>query len=106
MKKILIISFLLGSFAISSQAQFLMKSNTHILRAGDQHYFNITNNVDPGLAGANLLWDFSNLEQKSTLTSYMYNAYTSANSIDIPEANTILEEFETKFYFKTSSDKF
>jgi len=105
MKKILIISFLFGSFAISSQAQFLMKSNTHILRAGDEHYFNITNNVDPGIAGPYQVWDFSNLESKSTLTSYMYSAYTSANSIDIPESNTVLEEFETKFYFKTTGDK-
>jgi hypothetical protein len=79
-----------------------MNSNTHILRAGDEHYFNIANNVDPGLSGHNQVWDFSNLEQKSTLTSYMYSAYTSANSTDIPEANTILEEFETKFYFKIS----
>ncbi|NOQ25021.1 MAG: T9SS type A sorting domain-containing protein [Bacteroidales bacterium] len=105
MKKILIISFLLGSFAISSQAQFLMKSNTHILRAGDEHYFNLTNNVDPGIAGPYQVWDFSGLESKSKLTSYMYNAYSSDNSIDIPEANTVLEEFETKFYFKTLSDK-
>ena len=70
MKKILIISILFGSFAISSQAQFLMKSNTHILRAGDEHYFNITNNVDPGLSGPYQVWDFSHLEQKSTLTIY------------------------------------
>lgn len=104
MKKILIFSILFGSFALSSQAQFLMKSNSHILRAGDEHYFNITNNIDPGLAGASLIWDFSNLESKSTLTSYMYSAYTSTNSIDIPKANTVLEEFETKFYFKTSDD--
>lgn len=104
MKKILIFSILFASLAISSQAQFLMKSNTHILRAGDKHYFNITNNADPGMAGANQVWDFSNLESKSKLTSYMYNAYTSANSVDIPEANTVLEEYETKFYFKTSGE--
>jgi hypothetical protein len=35
----------------------------------------------------------------------MYSAYTETNSFDIPEANTILEEFETKFYFRASNDK-
>lgn len=104
MKKIIITSILIGSFIISSQAQFLMKSSTHILQSGDEHYFNIADNVDPGLSGQNQVWDFSNLKQKSTLTSYMYSAFNSTNSADIPEANTILEEFETKFYFKTSDN--
>ena len=101
MKKIYLAIVLVGFF-LSSYSQFLMKSNTHILREGDEHYFNITNNIDPGNAGATQTWDFSNLETKSQLTSYMYSAYTTGNSIDIPEANTVLEEFETKFYFKTS----
>lgn len=101
MKKILTV-IILGSLCLSTQAQFLMKSNTHILRAGDEHYFNITNNIDPGLAGPSKIWDFSNLENKSTLTSYMYNAYSSPNSADIPEANSVLMEFDTKFYFKVS----
>ena len=102
MKKILVTIILISSFWFTSQAQFLMKSNTHILRTGDEHYFNITNNVNPGLAGSSQIWDFSNLKNKSTLTSYMYSAYTTSNSADIPEANTVLEEFETKFYFKAS----
>ena len=32
----------------------------------------------------------------------MYGAFNSPNSSDIPEANTVLEEYETKFYFKTT----
>ncbi len=102
MKKLMITSIILGCFIIPSQAQFLMKSNSHILRAGDEHYFNIAQNVDPGLSGASVSWNFSQLEDKSTLTSYMYSAYSTPNSADIPEANTVLEEYDTKFYFKVS----
>ena len=101
MKKIYLVLVLVG-FSLSSYSQFLMNSNTHILRDGDEHYFNITNNVDPGNTGASQIWDFSNLETKSQLTSYMYSAYTTDKSADIPNANTVLEEFGTKFYFKTS----
>ena len=103
MKKLLFTSILI-SFLFSAQAQFLMKSNSHILRAGDEHYFNITNNVDPGAEGSNITWDFRTLENRSSLTSYMYSAYTSPKSIDIPEANTILEESENQFFFKASDN--
>ncbi len=103
MKKLYIIPILI-MFVINLQAQFLMKSNTHILRAGDEHYFNITNNVGPGEGGDSKIWDFSKLENKSTLTSYMYSAFTTPNSNDIPEANAILEEYETKFYFKVTDN--
>lgn len=79
-----------------------MKSNSHMLRAGDEHYFNITNNVDPGANGPSVIWDFSSLQNQSSLTSYMYSSYNTANSANIPEANVVLEEFDVQFYFKTS----
>lgn len=101
MKKIYLAIVFVGLF-LTSHSQFLMKSNTHILREGDEHYFNITNNVNPGPAGETRIWDFSGLETRSQLTSYMYSAYITDNSADIPDANTVLEEFETKFYFKAS----
>ncbi len=101
MKKLIVTSILI-SLLISAHAQFLMKSSTHILRVGDEHYFNIASNVNPGSDGANITWDFSALQAQSTLTSYMYSAYSTPNSINIPEANSVLEEFETKFYFKVS----
>ena len=84
------------------QAQFLMQSNTHLLRTGDEHYFIITNNAGPGTGGTNVIWDYSSLEQNSTLTSYMYSAYSTEKSAEIPEANAVLEEFGNKFYFKVS----
>jgi len=102
MKKIYLTSVLLASLSFNLSAQFLMKSNSHMLRAGDEHYFNITNNVERGAKGQSVIWDFSTLQNQSTLTSYMYDAYNTYNTADIPEANTILEEYDTKFYFKTS----
>jgi len=102
MKKSVISAVLIGCISFASQAQFLMKSNTHLLRSGDEHYFNITNNVEPGSEGANVVWDFRKLETKSKLISYMYSAYSTEKSSEIPEANTVLEEFGTRFFFKAS----
>lgn len=102
-KTYLMIIFIAGLF-FSTNAQFLMKSETHILKTGDEHYFNITNNVDEGPVGGSQTWDYSKIETQSQLTSYMYDASITPNSIDIPNANTVLEEFGTKFYFKTSGN--
>lgn len=104
MKKYYLMISLMSVSVLNSQAQFLMKSNSHLLRAGDEHYFSITNNAEPGAKGPSVVWDFSNLQNQSTLTSYMYSAYSTSNSIDIPEANTILEEFDVKFYFRASDE--
>jgi len=101
MKKIYLI-LIFALYTAQAQSQFLMRSNTHMLRAGDEHYFNITNNVEPGNSGPNQIWDFSGLEKKSTLTSYMYSSYDTPNYIDIPESDAVLEEFGNKFYFKVS----
>ena len=101
MKKIYLV-WALALFCLQAQSQFLMKSNSHMLRAGDEHYFNITNNVEPGNSGPNQIWDFSQLEKKSTLTSYMYSSYDTPNFTDIPESDAVLEEFGNKFYFKVS----
>lgn len=103
MKKIYTL-LIVSCIAISANAQFLMKSESHILKVGDEHYFNISNNVDAGVNGAARVWDFSKLETSSQLTSYMYDITKSSNSIDIPEANTILEEFGVKFFFKSTEN--
>lgn len=89
-------------FAFGLQAQFLMRSNTHLLRTGDEHCFIITNNVGPGVGGQLITWDFRALSKKSELTSYMYSAYNTEKSMEIPEANAVLEEYGNMFYFKVS----
>jgi hypothetical protein len=55
--------------------------------------------------GPSVVWDFSSLETQSTLISYMYSAYSAEKSMDIPEANTVLEEYGTQFYFKSYQGK-
>lgn len=103
MKKIYIFIILTSSvFAV--RGQFLMKSDSHILKIGDEHYFNITNNVDVGPSGAARVWDFSNIETTSQLTSYMYDVAKTGKSLDIPEANTVLEEFGVKFFFRSAGN--
>ncbi len=102
MKKLyLFLVLILGFFTV--KGQFVIQNQTHVMRSGDEHFFNICNTVDEGPSGPAQVWDFSKLETQSQLTSYMFHPDETNHAFDIPEANAVLEEFETQFYFRTSS---
>jgi hypothetical protein len=96
--------FIASLFAglLTLQAQTVLRYETHAIRAGDNHPFIITNNVDEGPAGPNQVWDFSNLEAAKDLVSKMQQSVETVNYKDIPEANAVIEEFDNKFYFKVT----
>ncbi len=96
--------FITCSFFVG--AQFAMTFETHALRAGDNHHFIIAdNNLSEGVAGSNVTWDFSALTSNSDLTSHMLKASDTPAGKDIEDANTVIQEWESKFYFKVSKDK-
>jgi len=102
MKKLYVFLILFFGF-FTVKGQFVLQNQTHVMRSDDEHFFNICNTTDEGPSGSAQVWDFSMLETKSQLTSYMYPSEKTAHNIDIPEADAVLEEFETQFYFRTSS---
>src|SRR6056297_369863 len=101
MKKLYLVSIFFICF-YTGKSQFVMQNSTHVLQTGDEHYFNICNTADEGPSGPAQVWDFSKLETQSQLTSYMYQPDETSFSSDIDEANAVLEEYDTKFYFRTS----
>jgi len=103
MKKLYIYLILSIGFLISAQAQISLTCENHGLMAGDKHHFKLAkNNVDVGPAGAKQVWDFSNLEVNGDLTSFMLDAKETPKSDALPEANTVIEEFNNKFYFNVN----
>ncbi len=78
---------------------------THGFRAGDSHDFVfMKNNVNEGIDGPNVLWDFSDMQLNGkTLTSHMLKTSEVVNSNQIPSANFVLEEFGNFFYFDNKS---
>ncbi len=95
MKKMTFLLSMLFTMA-ALQAQTVLTNENHAINTGDHHHFKICNNVEPGPAGANRFWDFSDLEEASDLVSHMLNGDLAT---DIPETNTIIEEYGNKFCF-------
>jgi len=83
-------------------AQTTLKTDAHTLRPGDQHQFIIAEKAKEGPAGYSQVWDFSDLEKKSEMKSKMLSAGFVKQSNEIPEANVVLEERGTHFFFDVS----
>ena len=89
--------------SINLNSQTILKYNTHGIVIGTSHDFIFTNNEDEGLSGANVIWDFSDLvPANKNLTSHMLNPSNLDNSVEIIQANAVIEEFGNHYYFKVT----
>ena len=96
-----------ATFMIAAlNGQITLTSKTHGFRVGDSHEFVIMKNVDEGISGPNVIWDFSGLEvTDKTLTSHMLSNDVTEKTRTIPQSNFVLEEFGNHFIFNVSKDK-
>lgn len=102
MKKLTFLFLTLFSFALVN-AQITMTMKSHGLNVGDAHEFILAKAVEEGPAGANMIWDFSDLEPNSKeLTSYMLNPSETEKGKEIKKANTVLQEWGNQFFFKVN----
>jgi hypothetical protein len=104
MKKIYLTAvFFVGMISFAFSQAELLKEN-HSLQAGDEHYFIIAENVASQKGGNNQVWDFSSLKQKGELHSHMLFNTEVEKSFDVPEANVVLEEYGTHFFFRVEEN--
>ena len=86
---------------VALDGQFTLTAESHGFRVGDSHDFLLMKNTDEGIAGANVIWDFSGLESTDkTLTSNMLGKDATEKAKSIPNSNFVLEEFGNHFIFK------
>lgn len=104
MKQLYLSIFLILGFTAHIFAQAVLETDGHALRPGDEHSFVIVENVKEGPAGSNRVWDFSELEKKSEFNSHMLYSGFVENAAKIPEANVVLEENGTHFFFDVSKN--
>jgi len=105
MKKFYLVLIGLGAFAFFANGQIKLTFNSQALVIGTSHDFIFNQAVSEGTDGANVLWDFSGLQPVARkLTSHMLNPDSFLQSKEIPQANTIIEEFGNHFYFNVQND--
>jgi len=106
MKRKITLILVAGLFSFSSLlAQTTLTYKTHAIKKGDDHHFMITNNAKPGEAGADMVWDFSDLKYKKDLVSHMLPPADVARGGEIPGANAVIQEYQNKFAFKVKPDR-
>ncbi|MGC8823384.1 MAG: T9SS type A sorting domain-containing protein [Bacteroidales bacterium] len=99
----LTIAGFVGSMLLLS-GQITLNYKTHGFRPGDSHDFVFLTQASEGEAGANVLWDFSQLERTNrTLTSRMLDVSQAPQNNATANANFALEEFGNYFYFNNTS---
>lgn len=104
MKKLGLIILAINCFAFT-YSQFVMKHDIHAFKAGEHNPMIYCTYLEPGLAGVNLTWDYSELRFKKSFEGFIYESGYSEESKLFPDANMELSEFDSRFFFKVSEDK-
>ncbi|MDY0104604.1 MAG: T9SS type A sorting domain-containing protein [Lentimicrobium sp.] len=94
-------AILLSSFALwmNVSAQTVLTYENHAILPGSDNVMKLTDCPEPGVAGKNVVWDFTQLERKADFegTSGRINEHPLQSMF--PEANVIVEEFGNHFFF-------
>lgn len=106
MKKLLALT-LLVSFALASQAgKWKMTQNKHGLLADNTNKMKLTKYVSPGMAGNNIIWDFSELQITKNFEGYVNKAAYEKSYSDVTSSpDVVLKEFKNQFYFKNTKNQ-
>lgn len=105
MKKLLLLSVVACALVSVVFSQTVITKNVHALLVGENNPMSICSYADPGAEGADVTWDFSELEFKHSFTGYLNQSATTEHGPSFPDANVELSEFDSRFYFKISNDK-
>jgi hypothetical protein len=101
MKKLFtIFPFLFVFWLVNGQTA--LKFSNQAIVIGNSHHFKLASAVDEGASGTDQIWDFSGLKAQNDFTSYMLDATQTPNTSDIPDANVVIKENQSLYYFKVS----
>jgi len=96
--------YLVFAFITVLNAQVTLQHETHAIKADDFNRMKICNYAEPGPAGTNLIWDFSDLAENKDFTGFVHQVATSENNAEFRNSNTELIEFNNRFYFNITEN--
>ena len=89
---------------VSGYAQTTLTFEKHALLAGENNPMKICTYIAPGEGGENVTWDFSALKFKEDFVGYLNKTTSNIDEQLFGDANTVLQEFNSKFYFNITKD--
>jgi hypothetical protein len=92
---------LLSSLALwmNVSAQTVLTYENHAILPGSANLMKLTDYMEPGVAGKNVVWDFTGLERKADFEGTSRQISEHPLQSLFPEANVIVEEFGNHFFF-------
>lgn len=87
------------------QSQTVLQYETHGFTTNLQNDLHLTSAFDPGAAGSNVVWDFSELEINNEFSGVFEDPAFHEHGARFHQANTVVEEFGNLFYFRSDSEK-
>lgn len=87
-----------------AQKPVTLEFESHAIKNESDNNMQLCKYAEPGEGGENVIWDFSNLQSINDFTGFVKSSYQSVNSALFPRANTELNEFENRFYFRIAEN--
>lgn len=103
MRKLLLLAFVAIPFF--AQAQTKLTNETHGFIPNERNPMVLTDYVEPGNFGKNVIWDFSDLQLINNFEGLIIDTYLSKCCNLFSKGNTVLEEFGNYFVFETSANR-
>ncbi len=97
--------FLVAAIQIHAQDPVVLRFEDHAIKSESNNNMKLCKFVDPEEGGVNRIWDFSAIETINEFTGYVRSSYHSVNSRIFPRANTELNEFNNRFYFRIEDNR-
>lgn len=98
MKKIQTVFVLIVS-AATAWPQTVITFENHALKNGEDNPMSYCEYAEPGSAGSDISWDFSDLAFKKSFTGFLADPAQTELGQGFENANTELAEFGSRFYF-------
>ncbi len=91
------------ALSITLGAQTILDYSTHAIKAGTTNPMSFCEYLDPGAAGSDITWDFSELKKTKELDAVISSALASENFSDFSNSNVELQEFKNNFYLEVDN---
>jgi len=106
MKKFtLLLSGFIAVSYVYAQQPITLNFETHSILPGADNNMVLCQYTEPGTGGYDVTWDFSSLKANSKFTGFVNNDSKTKTTGYFQSANTVLEEFNNRFYLRISKDR-
>ncbi|MGD2034346.1 MAG: T9SS type A sorting domain-containing protein [Bacteroidales bacterium] len=97
--------FFVVCWSTLSFSQVVLTYEDHALKPGEDNPMSYCSYLDPGPEGSDVRWDFNGLRYIKSFEGKITSSSETEFGSVFPESNTVLAEFDSRFYFRIDEDR-